>query len=535
MRLKPRCPTCGLIKGEVSHDAYGPIRVVTLECGHILVTDQVTEGEDFEYEGMVAADGSIPYRFQIENVKKAERANLRFLNMDDMGLGKMVQSLLMVRRNMDKMLPTVVVCKARIRRQWFKHALLWLVNDEGQPQVIPQIIESPSEMPYPDAFPMTIVSFDSLRGARWLSDPRYKSIIIDETQMAKNTAAARTQALQRLANSREYIIGNSGTPIKNRASEFFSILNMIQPGLFLTQEGFNDEWVQKEFSGNGAGRLAGIKKGKVEEFRALIEPFTCRTVDDGSLGIPKVFRQFEYHDLAHEVEAKYAEFMAKFMEAYDEFELSGGKATSFSHVLAYMAKMRHLTGKVKVGPVGDYVEEFLENTDRKIAVFHHHVDIGNIMNIKLSAIAAKLGVKPPVWLHEGVKEADAFRMVEEWTADPDSRLFIGRELAEGEGLNLQACGDVIIMERQWNPANEEQVEKRFARIKSVSARVNAIYPIIIGTIDEFLMKMVEHKRRICRETYGNEDVNWGEEEGTLKELAATLAEHGRKAWEMKKQ
>lgn len=533
MRIKPRCGTCGLIQGEVSVDVYGPLRIVKLECGHYQVSEQILSGTDSDYEGLISANGSVPYKFQIENIKKAERANLRFLNMDDMGLGKMVQSLLMIRRNLDKMLPVVVVCKARIKRQWFKHTLDWIVDETGKPLVIPQILDGPSDTPYPELFPLTIVSFDSLRGARWLNDTRYKSLIVDETQMAKNTAAARTQALQQLARHMTYIIGNSGTPIKNRASEFFSILNMIQPGLFLTQEGFNEEWVATEYSATGTPRKGGIIKHRLQEFRELIEPFTCRTVDDGSLGIPTVFRQFEYHDLSSEVEARYAEYMEKFMEAYDEYELSGGRATNFANVLAYMAKMRHLTGIVKINPTCEYVQEFLENTeDKKIAVFHHHTDVGNILNIKLSKVCEKLELPPPVWLHGGVKEADAFRMVEEWSRNPRQRLLIGRELAEGEGLNLQACGDVVIMERQWNAANEEQVEKRFSRIGSVSKRVNAMYPIIINTIDEFLMKMVEHKRRICRETYGNENVTWEDEDSTLKELAAVIADTGRKAWQL---
>jgi SNF2 family DNA or RNA helicase len=46
----------------------------------------------------------------------------------------------------------------------------------------------------------------------------------------------------------------------------------------------------------------------------------------------------------------------------------------------------------------------------------------------------------------------------------ESRILIASTLAAGEGMNLQKCSDCLIVERQWNPANEEQAESRFIRI-----------------------------------------------------------------------
>ena len=48
---------------------------------------------------------------------------------------------------------------------------------------------------------------------------------------------------------------------------------------------------------------------------------------------------------------------------------------------------------------------------------------------------------------------------------------VASTLAAGEGLNLQTCSDCVIHERQWNPANEEQVEGRFIRIGQIAETV----------------------------------------------------------------
>jgi len=72
------------------------------------------------------------------------------------------------------------------------------------------------------------------------------------------------------------------------------------------------------------------------------------------------------------------------------------------------------------------------------------------------------------------------RQVEEFKGG--SRIMIASTLASSEGLNLQFCSDYGMMERQWNPANEEQAEARFIRIGQKATIVNGTYFIATGTI-----------------------------------------------------
>jgi SNF2 family DNA or RNA helicase len=86
-----------------------------------------------------------------------------------------------------------------------------------------------------------------------------------------------------------------------------------------------------------------------------------------------------------------------------------------------------------------------------------------------------------------------------------------------------------MVERQWNPANEEQAEGRFSRIGSLAESISATYMTAIGTIDEFFMKLVENKRRLVREAMTGQKSNWDESE-ILNELSAMIVSHGRKSW-----
>jgi len=120
--------------------------------------------------------------------------------------------------------------------------------------------------------------------------------------------------------------------------------------------------------------------------------------------------------------------------------------------------------------------------------------------------------------------------VKEFKDDNSRRLMIASTLAAGEGLNLQFCSDAIILERQWNPANEEQVEGRFHRFGQLNS-VTITYMLASGTIDEYFTELVEIKRSIVAATMDKREIAW-EQQSLMKELAEMLVSRGRKAWSL---
>ena len=78
---------------------------------------------------------------------------------------------------------------------------------------------------------------------------------------------------------------------------------------------------------------------------------------------------------------------------------------------------------------------------------------------------------------------------------PNHRIAIASTLSAGEGFNLQnQCSDLILMERQWNPSGEVQAIARLKRIGQKASVVNANFPTIIGTIDEYFTETVATKQ-----------------------------------------
>jgi SNF2 family DNA or RNA helicase len=183
----------------------------------------------------------------------------------------------------------------------------------------------------------------------------------------------------------------------------------------------------------------------------------------------------------------------------------------------------------KIDPVCEFVESFIMETNRKLAVFTHHIDVANILKTKLENMSKEW---PAEWgkvlTTVGVDVEKAGQVIEDWQ-NTSARVCILSTLASGEGLNLQFCSDCIIMERQWNPANEEQAEARFPRPGQTADKINAMYFVAVGTVDEFFSELVEKKRSYVASTLDGKQVAW-DESNLVKELAQIIREKGGQRW-----
>jgi hypothetical protein len=200
--------------------------------------------------------------------------------------------------------------------------------------------------------------------------------------------------------------------------------------------------------------------------------------------------------------------------------------TSMMVKIAIMTKMRQICGVSKAIETSNFIEEFLESTDRKIAVFAHHHSAVDLLERKVNEVLSEQGLNPAILVRAGDETSSKIRSF----SDPKSRVIICSGLASGEGMDgLQhLCHDMIMMERQWNPANEVQIEKRLVRYGQTEY-TNTTYMIAAGTIDDMFTELVETKRAILDNTLDGKEYDW-DSTSLMSELFDTLARTGRKKW-----
>lgn len=555
-RLQDKCPTCGKVAKELfavtTIDKEGnDVKLITLDCFHI-IKKLIPRGTPFE---SMVSNGWKPeiaackhewnkhqcnkcgeYRlmnFQVIGARSAESGlstQKGFGVFDDMGLGKTVQALALIKFHKEYT-PTLYVTKSAIKFQWFKQIIRWL-----GPDYLAQVISTSRDYVFP-GLKSYIIPYDLLR--RFPQDKLkalgLKLVILDECQQIKNPDSSRTQEVRKLIGNNDLkVIALSGTPWKNKGGEFFPVLNMMDPVKFHSYQNFLDRWV--EYYWEGAKRKPGGIKN-VEKFREYTENLLIRrefneVIDE----FPEVNRMKFSVQLDDLSQSAYDESVSEFVEWYNEAVI-GGEEDKLSgiEIIAKMTRMRHITGLAKIPATLGFIEEFLEETSKKLVVFVHHKDVGVLMH---QALINDSKESNPDWYHlvaemkeQGIKvfrytsdlsDEERWRVQEEFNATPKC-IMIASTLACGEGVDLQTCADSVMHERQWNPQNEDQAAPgRFRRIGQKSSVINLTFPEAEGTIDEHLDSIVERKRRYFHDAMNKSVQPTWNESDIVRELAETI-------------
>lgn len=553
------CKYCNKEQEVISESKYTSL--VTLDCNHT-VPKPVEEGEPtiepFEDDSLVIADfkpaedlvptsffeiekhegdlkssdGRVPYPFQNQGMDFIKDAMFRALIADEMGLGKTIQALGTLRKYPKETLPALIVVKSSLKAQWFSEVIRWCGVS-----YIPQVITDGKTIPV-EGFNVYIVSYDIIRRfttKRFVTiknkygmeieqeikenpfyDFPFKTIILDEAQSIKNIKSTRTDEVFRICKDKQNVIALSGTPFKNNILEYFPILHLLQPAMFPTIDSFERNWVKYGWVGSSY-KAVGLKD--LPYFKEQTSSFIIRRERKEVLPeLPEINRVFQHVDFESEkLKRQYYSAEDELIKQYEEKAASKNPV----EILGIMAVVRHLVGLTKVQPTVEKITEFLLETDRKLTVFVHHHDVRELIYLLTKKWCLDGGYELPL-LYTGAADADALTKFK----NSNARVLIASTLSAGEGLNLQFCSDCILVERQWNPANEEQVEGRFIRIGQERSQVNAMYMIVSGTIDEWFTQIVEEKRRNFKSVMsGQQSMEMG---SLLEDLMKVIIAKGRK-------
>lgn len=496
-----KCPTCNKAAETIATIEDINFFYHQLKCGHLIRVEKISK-ETSPADNFKSIKGEPLYPFQKENVEKFKEANGRLLIADEMGLGKTPSSLAI--RQVYNLKKTLVLCKSGLKHQWKKMIEYWgnTYDDLGISELNVQIIENPKDSPLA-GFDFYIISYDLLPNLtenffKYQKMPNGQKIpltidyvIVDECQHIKNPEAQRTRAVVDIVKDVKNVVFLSGTPIKNNASEYYPVLNMIDPMRFRTKSRFVSEFVDTRMVGPYIkyGGIRDFKKFQLATSRFIIRHTQSEVLPD----LPEITRNFIYTELSGDLANEYADVAKQFKEYY--YNTAKEDREFYQNILQFFTKMRHLTGLAKVDEAVDYAIEFLESTERKLTIFTHHIDVREEIVSKLNKYLADKEMKPCLELIGNMDGDKKEILKSKFNFDPEYRILVASTLASGEGHNLQhACSDALFVERQWNPSNEEQAEFRFKRPGQKSSAIYATYLAALDTIDEYFIKLIEGKR-----------------------------------------
>jgi SWI/SNF-related matrix-associated actin-dependent regulator of chromatin subfamily A-like protein 1 len=548
-RLQDKCKYCGKVAVTISEktvvssgDTTPDLKFIKLECGHMLIKriPKGTPFHQFQFGGSlncnhewdkntcVKCNRKRPYKFQLDGMAFGEAAlavNNGVAFFDEMGLGKTIEAEGLIYYHPEICTPTLWMVKSGLKYQLAVSLLNWMGDSH-----VPQVINTSKDWLIPN-LKHYIIGYDMLvQKSRTLKNGTVanqgfditqfdrvgiKCVVLDECQQIKNVDSSRTQMVRRVVKGRK-VIALSGTPWNNRGSELFPVLNMLDPMKFNSEDKFKRQWVDTYWDGKYM-KEGGIRR--IPAFKEYTKDIIIRRERTEVMAeLPLVNRTKLYVKMDPTQESIYDEAVQEFVDWYNtQSQDIGGM-----HILAAMAKMRHLVALAKIPATVDYVDEFVEDTDRKIVVFAHHKEAQYLL---FSELHTRFN-SPEITVLKLTSEMNAKERFDVQTEFNSSKrsILVASTQAAGEGLNLQTCADCVMHERQWNPGKEEQAEGRFIRIGQTATSVNATYTHMEGltAIDGSLDSIVERKRVQFHEVMNKGEAPRWNEDAIIKELAESI-------------
>ena len=352
-----------------------------------------------------------------------------------------------------------------------------------------------------------IISYDMVgKFLNELKSLKAKLAAEDEFTMIANPKTARTKAVVSLIKSIAENIPASGTPIRKRTKEFYPTLNIVRSDMFPNFFKFAKRYCAAHKitirNGKSFWNMDGFSNG--EELNDRLSTVMIRRMKSGALpGLPAKLRTPLILEMPDKYKKMYDKAEKGFMDVVDDLkgagyleQLKARKVKSdydkyrieceeykwpivpfesyafkqaFSAlgnqdrmiVISRMNYMRQIVGMVKAEAMPEILEEALDG-DNKFALFIHHRDVAAYLIKEFEKNHKVLTILG------GSTDAHVEKVEITFREDEEAKLLILSTLAAGQGFNFTSASNGYMVERQWVPSDETQIEDRLSRIGQVN-------------------------------------------------------------------
>ncbi|WP_319580138.1 DEAD/DEAH box helicase [uncultured Methanospirillum sp.] len=418
---------------------------------------------------------------------------------DDMGLGKTPQTIayLLSRKEAGLSGPSLLICPTSVAGNWerelsrFSPSLtVYVHHGTGREKSGFSEMVSAHDLVI-TTYPLASRDSDLITAIRW------NSLILDEAQNIKNPRTKQSRSIFLI--QADHRVALTGTPVENRLSELWSIMQFLNPGYLGSAQQFR------------IGYSVPIEKDanqeKAEELRRLIRPFLLRRLKTDK----NIIR-----DLPEKMESRIfvtltREQVTLYQAVVNEVKQAAEKLTGIARrgmILAALTKLKQIadhphlythdgvTGSFRSGKVRRLLEMLEEVSDEGDAaiIFTQFASFASLLQQ-----AIEEHFHAPVLLLTGrTRRHTRDEMITRFMKPDGPKFFVISLKAGGTGLNLTRANHVFHVDRWWNPAVEDQATDRAFRIGQIRD-VQVHLMVAAGTLEERIDDVLAGKRGLATE------------------------------------
>jgi superfamily II DNA/RNA helicase len=437
------------------------------------------------------------YPYQKEGIRFAFEKG-RSIIADEMGLGKTIQAIgtaeLFRREGLADQI--LIVCPTSLKYQWQREIERFTKDTEHSPEhPLTLVIEGnpiKRKEQYASDVPYKIVSYNCMSNdVKMWGSLQTEVLIMDEVQRLKNWKTQISMAARKVHS--DYAVILSGTPLENKLEELYSVMEFADNYCLGPFWQFKNNCIVIDDGGKVIGYKNLNKVGEVARERLI-----RRTKKQVALQMPKRTDQNLFVPMTTEqmgIHEEYRDVVAKLVYKWRKMHFLSEKDRQ--RLLLSLSMMRMVCDSTyildqksrydtKIAETMSILQSAFEGGDEKVVIFSQWERMTRLIARELD----KIGIKYE-YLHGGVPSAQRKDLINNFTDDPDCRVFLSTD-AGSTGLNLQAGSIMINLDLPWNPA---VLEQRIARIYRLGQErnVQVINIVAKGTIEEQMIGKLRFK------------------------------------------
>ncbi|MEM6452660.1 MAG: DEAD/DEAH box helicase [Cyanobacteria bacterium P01_D01_bin.105] len=425
---------------------------------------------------------------------------------DDMGLGKTIQLIaFLLYLKQEKALggPVLLVCPTSVLTNWQREVKKFgpvlktrVYHGDKRPKGSALVKAT-------DKLDLIITSYTLVqRDLKDLKKVEWRGMVLDEAQNIKNPSAKQSLAVREIES--EFRIALTGTPVENRLSELWAIMDFLNPGYLGPLNFFKRRFATPIEKYGDTDSLKTL--------RSLVQPFILRRLKtDRTIiqDLPKKQEMTVFCGLTAEQARLYQKLVDDTLGDIDD--ATGVQRRGM--ILGLLVKLKqicnHPAQYLKQKSLGKYrrsgklqrldemLEEVVAEGDRAL-VFTQFAEWGKLLS---SHLEHRLNAQTQ-FLYGSTSQAKREEMVDRFQLDPNGpKIFILSLKAGGVGLNLTRANHVFHFDRWWNPAVENQATDRAFRIgQKKNVQVHKF--VTTGTLEERINDMINSKKALAEQVVG---------------------------------
>jgi SNF2 family DNA or RNA helicase len=284
----------------------------------------------------------------------------------------------------------------------------------------------------------------------------------------------------------------TGTPVDNSPLKYYSICNVIKPGLlgYTRVKDFQYQYANWRVERSNARMFERVTSYKnLDELVAKVRVFSSMVKREDCVDLPRtILIDRKFHLTPQQI------------SLIEEVEIREKQKTmSRDAAVPAIQAISSGIGVEGLNPRMDALLELLEESDEKVLVWCRFVR-------EIEMLREAIGDRA-VCYYGDVSRANRQLAISKFQSDPATRVFIGQPQAAGEGLRLSTAGYVVWYSHTWDATVCTQASKRAIQMGGKDIPVYRL--TAVGARDDVILRNLKTKRN----TVNSMESEWRRQDG----------------------